>query len=222
MGATTAWMLRRDGKSIEVSVHPYGDYESSDYMIGFSNWFYDNTAEPETKDKIINLIASFAIENGCDSIDEFFDFISEEESYGDTIINHEFLERVSQNVSDAINLLKMASISDSTEYNREVINRLNNEFCKVRAGGTVDSDGSLGDMYFRISTNGFNWFDVIWQFVYNNQHKIDTVTVVRDNDNFSKDFEVYRHNGKPIDKMPINDFISLSGRPVFEKMEQFV
>ena len=31
---------------------------------------------------------------------------------------------------------------------------------------------------------------------------------------------VYKHNGAAIDKMPVDDFINLSGHPVFEKLQK--
>ena len=131
-----------------------------------------------------------------------------------------FVEKIKDQLEDAIDLISLAGIYDSSEYNQIVIDNLNNEFCRVRAGGLVDSGSNLGDIYFRISSTGFNWFDVIWAFVYENQHRIDNVTIVRDNNNFDNSYDVYKHNGAAIDKMPVDDFINLSGHPVFEKLQK--
>ena len=221
MGKSVAWMLRKDGQAFSVPVHPYGDEEDSQYIIANADWLYEHTNISGAKEDIVNLIAAYALENDCKDVGDFVNFvISEHKNYNNEIIKLKFIEKIKDQLEDAIDLISLAGIYDSSEYNQIVIDNLNNEFCRVRAGGLVDSSSNLGDIYFRISSTGFNWFDVIWAFVYENQHRIDTVTIVKDNNNFDNSYDVYRHNGVAIDKMPVDDFINLSGHPVFEKLQK--
>ena len=102
---------------------------------------------------------------------------------------------------------------DKEGYNKKVIDDLNQEFCRVRAGGLYDSDGSLGDIYFRTSSTKFNWFDVIWQFVYDRRNKISTITIVRDKESTKEDKVYYN-------RMPVDEFITLNGHPYIESINR--
>ena len=118
-------------------------------------------------------------------------------------------------------------VGDLEELNVAVVKRLNDEFLRARNGGMYDSVGdNTGEIYFRVSsTNGFNWFDIIWNFVYKHKSRINSVTVVKDNEalGLKKDY-IYYHgqdglNKKEFNRMPIDRFLMLKGNPVVEKLE---
>lgn len=212
MGVSIAWMLRKDGKAIQVPVHAYGDEEDSEYILMNAEWLYNNTSSNETKSDIINLLAVYAVNNDCIDVSTFANYIIENNYLQ---IKVKFLEKISNNLEKAIDFTISGKNYDEEYFNKKVINDLNQEFCRVRAGGAYDSDGSLGDLYFRTSSSNFNWFDIIWEFVYNlyKQNKVKTVTIVRDKESTNEDKVYYN-------RMPVEKFITLSGHPYIESIDR--
>ena len=212
MGVSVAWMLRKDGKAIQVPVHAYGDEEDSEYILMNAEWLYNNTSSSETKSDIINLLAVYAVNNDCIDVSTFANYIIENNYLQ---IKVKFLEKISNNLEKAIDFTISGKNYDEEYFNKKVINDLNQEFCRVRAGGAYDSDGSLGDLYFRTSSSNFNWFDIIWEFVYNlyKQNKVKTVTIVRDKESTNEDKVYYN-------RMPVEEFITLSGHPYIESINR--
>ena len=96
---------------------------------------------------------------------------------------------------------------------------LNNEFCRVRTSNIkYKYGGENGAIYFRISSEGFNWFDLIWQTVMDYKDVLKDVTVVRDQQTFGKQFDYYKHKGKELKHIPVDEFLTLSGNPIIEKL----
>ncbi len=216
MGKSIAWMLRRDGKAIQVPVHAYGDEEDPEYILMNAEWLYNNTRDEKTKQDIVNLIALYAVNNDCVDVSTFEEYLEEDGDYLE--INLRFIEFISDKLEETmeyyIDNAPNGNIDENT-LNKIVMDDLNQEFCRVRAGGVYDSDGSLGDLYFRTSSSGFNWFDVIWEFVYKlyKQNKVSTVTIVRDKESTSEDKVYYN-------RMPVEEFITLSGHPYIESVDR--
>lgn len=210
MGKSIAWMLRRDGKAIQVPVHAYGDEEDSEYVLMNAEWLYNNTSSNETKSDVVNLLAVYAVNNECVDVYTFANYVTENDYLQ---IKVKFLEKIYNELEKAIDITMSGRNYNEEYYNKKVIDDLNQEFCRVRAGGLYDSDGSLGDIYFRTSSTKFNWFDVIWQFVYDRRNKISTITIVRDKES-TKDDKVYYN------KMPVDEFITLSGHPYIESVNR--
>lgn len=210
MGKSIAWMLRRDGKAIQVPVHAYGDEEDSEYVLMNAEWLYNNTSSNETKSDVVNLLAVYAVNNGCVDVYTFANYVAENDYLQ---IKVKFLEKIYNELEKAIDITMSGRNYNEEYYNKKVVDDLNQEFCRVRAGGLYDSDGSLGDLYFRTSSTKFNWFDIIWQFVYDRRNSISTVTIVRDKES-TKDDKVYYN------KMPVDEFITLSGHPYIESIDR--
>ena len=210
MGKSIAWMLRRDGKAIQVPVHAYGDEEDSEYVLMNAEWLYNNTENSSTKADIILLLAIYAVNNDCVDVSTFAQYIIKNDYLQ---ISVKFLESIYNELERAIDSAISSDYHNEEYYNKKVIDDLNQEFCRVRAGGLYDSDGSLGDIYFRTSSTRFNWFDVIWQFVYDRRKNISTVTIVRDKESTGEDNVYYN-------KMPVDEFITLSGHPYIESIDR--
>lgn len=210
MGKSIAWMLRRDGKAIQVPVHAYGDEEDSEYVLMNAEWLYNNTSSNETKSDVVNLLAVYAVNNGCVDVYTFANYVTENDYLQ---IKVKFLEKIYNELEKAIDITMSGRNYNEEYYNKKVIDDLNQEFCRVRAGGLYDSDGSLGDIYFRTSSTKFNWFDVIWQFVYDRRNKISTITIVRDKESTKEDKVYYN-------RMPVDEFITLNGHPYIESINR--
>lgn len=211
-------MLRNDGKllgcpafsdgSITYCKHPYliGSAEintQKDFYRAVLNslnnnsleWLYKNTAHQDVKDNI-NLLINWLSKNN--KINKLVQPFLSKFNYQD----HS----------------KEMSIADAKSLFELLENELNQEFLRVRTSDMFYG-GSGKDIYFRVSSIGFNWFDLIWQTVYDNRNFISSVTVVTDPDSQKTDVEeFYSHNGEELDHMPVDEFINLSGRPVIESV----
>lgn len=211
MGVSIAWMLRRDGKAIQVPVHAYGDEEDPEYILMNAEWLYNNTKNSSTKTDIILLLAIYAVNNDCVDVSTFVQYVIKNDYLQ---ISVKFLESIYNELERAIDSAISSDYHNEEYYNKKIVDDLNQEFCRVRAGGVYDSDGNLGDLYFRTSSSGFNWFDVIWEFVYKlyKQNKVSTVTIVRDKESTNEDKVYYN-------RMPVEEFITLSGHPYIESID---
>ena len=111
------------------------------------------------------------------------------------------------------------------DLTEEEFNRLNDltnqEFCRVRTSNfKVRFGGNNGEIYFRISSKGFNWFDLIWEVVMNNKNVIKNVTVVKDTQSLGgKEFNYYLVDGKKLDHLDVEEFLTLKGNPIIESKE---
>ena len=211
MGVSIAWMLRRDGKAIQVPVHAYGDEEDPEYILMNAEWLYNNTENSSTKTDIVLLLAIYAVNNDCVDVSTFAQYVIKNDYLQ---ISVKFLESIYNELERAIDSAISSDYHNEEYYNKKVVDDLNQEFCRVRAGGVYDSDGNLGDLYFRTSSSGFNWFDVIWEFVYKlyKQNKVSTVTIARDKESTNEDKVYYN-------RMPVEEFITLSGHPYIESVD---
>lgn len=206
-----AYMIRADGKAFPVTVHPYGntDVTKIEETLAASEWLYTHTEDPASKKLVTDLWASYA------------KYLDPAVSVGEISSTLKYyLKRLPYKVAsptfiDSLNFDGAKIYQDLTAINLAVNDALNQEFLRARYGGMYDT-GSSNSMYFRISSAGFNWFPLIWDFVYSNRNQISDVTIVKDPESTGVQGKYYSHAGTKIDHLPINDFINLSGRPVFD------
>lgn len=204
----SAYMLRDDGKLIKCdSVHPYIFYYSKDVIRGIYDlftwmpqnleWFYSNSKNNKLKELISIWIKS---------IDESLDYkIS---------LTKEYLDYF--DISESTKVID--NPTDIKNYFLYINNECNQEFCKVRTSGRTKSNAEGGSIYFRISSTHFNWFNLIWDLLYNNSRVLKDVTISTD-ENSGRDQFIYKHKGIAIDHLPIKEFLELSGNPIIEKYE---
>lgn len=195
----TAYMLRDDGKIFECPImHPYIKYlinDKDNNQIEFLfnknylalKWFFDHTASSEVQEKIIEFV--YAVLNN-----RFFKIDSEKRAY----FEKTFLDRVDYE-------LKKKAVFDTIFLFRELNTLTNQEFCRIRTGPS-NQVTDKNDIYFRISSNNFNWFDLIWAVVYDNRNFLDKVII-------STDLQATGRDVFYIDKMSVDEFINIKGKP---------
>lgn len=194
-----AYMLRDDSLLFECNtIHPYIKYlfnDADNNQIEFLfnknylalKWFFDHTASSDVQEKIIEFV--YAVLNN-----KFFKIDSEKRSYFEIT----FLNRVDYE-------LKKKSVFDIVFLFRELNTLTNQEFCRIRTGPS-NQVTDKNDIYFRISSNNFNWFDLIWATVYDNRNFLDKVIV-------STDLQATGRDIFYIDKMSVDEFINIKGKP---------
>ena len=212
---STPYMLRNDGKVFEIeSYRPYiirPDEDADDNTLSFLmdtdsefwclKWFYDNTLNPVVKNDIRILIKSFVYH--CKAQKSFIE--------GDILTNTEEIYK-QFNIIDKTTLLE--DPNDIYEMLIKINNDVNQEFCRFRTSDMIAGKYDTG-IYFRISSIGFNWFDLIWQIAYDNRKHYSDITIVRDGDKF----KAYVIDGERIFNYDIEDFITLGGHPIVEKYD---
>lgn len=154
-------------------------------------WYYTNTSSEDIKNKIRELML----------------FVWNDES---TIIENNFPDDSYFDVED---IEYERFISDYTD----VAMGISQEFLPCRYGGEYFDDGEHGAIYFRVTSTNFNWFNIIWEFVYNNKNTINTITIERDEARTGS-HEIYHHGRFKFDHLPIEEFIMLQGNPVVESL----
>lgn len=209
----TPYMLRNDGELLTCGdIHPYIYYNiydedenelakliSGEDIDGFISWFYDNTSKPSTKKEISSLLYSIL---SCEDLN--------------------YLHNDAQHIVDKLSLKKTDEVTNDKEQILDIFNALNDdtnqEFCKVRVS-SLKFGGSSNEVYFRISSINFNWFDLIWKVLMDNEAFVKDVTIVKDTQTFGGGYLPYTINGKKIEHMPVEDFLTLEGSPTVEKFE---
>lgn len=206
----TPYMLRNDGQLLECGdLHPYifeNIYKPISYNIEtlINNhiddliWFYNNSTI-DVKNHISSLLKSLLISNSY-NIDK-------------SIILNSDVDIQVDNYSD-----KSSQIEDLFEL---ISNETNQLFCRVRTSSLIWA-GTSNEIYFRISSVGFNWFNLIWKIVYDNKNFISNVSICNDSRVDGSKTVFYTHNGELMKHIPVNDFILLSGNPIFETKDKYL
>lgn len=207
-----AYMIRNDGKEIPVKIHPYGNPQVVEETIYASQWLYRNTAKDSTKNLIVTFIKSFAIDV-LDIESNYSVYLWEwQSSLPYVVFEKEFLDEIADRLVNA-------DSADVDTLNQLVCDELNQEFLRARFGGLVNSSSSSSEMVFRVSSVGFNWFNIIYMFVYNHKAEISSVTIVKDEEALGVSDYYYEHKNEVYNQLPIDTFLVQSGNPVVESLQ---
>ena len=205
-------MLRNDGEELPVKYHPYGNYNDDwEETALAAEWLYNHTQYDNVKKLVINFIHAWAIDGEPEAdinnlIRDTIDYIN---AAGYEIITEKFLKDHEKEIVNS-ELYELKDLNDA------VCNALDQEFTRVRFGGMYDTNRYSKELVFRISSVNFNWFDLIWNYVYKYRSNINSVTIARDHESTGEDY-FYSHNGVEIVQMPVEEFITLSGKPLIEE-----
>lgn len=204
-------MIRNDGKAFPILQHIYGnpDIEYIDETLAAAEWLYKHTNSNTTKDLIIEFIVAYGnnLEGKEDIIDKIINDI-EIKPY--KFISRDFI------IDNKEAILKIKNYRDLEDLNILICSELNQEFLRARYGGIYNTFSSSREMVFRISSVDFNWFNIIYEFVYKYKNNIDSVTIVRDEESTGLSNYYYKHNSEVFDNMSINEFIEIHGNPIIE------
>lgn len=139
----------------------------------------------------------------------------------DELSNYKWFYKYSNNLE--VKELLSSLLNNKIEYKNleNILIRLNfltnQEFCRVRTSGKYFGILSNSDIYFRISSYGFNWFNLIWTTVNNNKNTLNSITICTDEKAKGYD-EYYRCHGIELDHLSIKDFLTLPGSPIIENI----
>lgn len=202
----TAWMIRNDGKEIPVEAHPYVAFDLIEQSLEAAEWLYKNTRYQETKALAIDFIDAYAesvMEASDNIVDVLLKNVKDSREYFS--LSREFIH----SVSGELLLKKKVSFPLDTLQHR-INYELNQEFLRARYGGMYNTVSGSKEMVFRISSTGFNWYPVIFEFVDKRKERIDSVTIVRDREATGQIDAYYKTNdGKNVYRQfPLEDFLA--------------
>ena len=200
----TAYMLRNDSEYFQCD--EYHPYISDIYQTKEENleslvrerideliWFYEHTQYQQTKNYIQIIFASAL-------------------SLGIAFEDKEIYKKLQ--IDDSVYIAGEKEIHHFLDLLHKETNQ---EFCRFRTSD-LKYGGVSDDIYFRISSVGFNWYNLIWDLVYDNKEYISSITISRDNRAIDyNQGKCYKINGIEINHLPTNDFLMMKGSPIIEK-----
>ena len=215
-----AYMIRNDGKQFSVLQHPYGNIDEITETLYAGEWLYDHTNHEQVKQQFIDLIANYAaFYEGLDKLNTVIsDLKGVIAGYPYKYLSTGFVDVHTDEIEKAFKeALSSGGKALMQSLMKDIVSELNQEFLRARYGGLYNTDSASREMVFRVSSTGFNWYNIIWKFVYDNEKSIDTVTIVRDEEATGVQNEFYRaKDGRLYDRYPVDDFIMEKGNPVVE------
>lgn len=191
----TAWMIRRDGEAFPCIQHIYGSPDDIEETLYAAEWLYKSTLKESTKECALRLMLSYgkslnAHRNPVRSL------LLEIKKKPYRFLDYNFI----MSIGNEINSVYEGNVE---ALNKEVVYYLSQEFMRARYGGMYNTVKGNRDMYFRISSDKFDWFPIINAFVEKHSEKIDTLTVVRDEESTGENWFYTDENSIAYDKMPL-------------------
>jgi phage pi2 protein 07 len=211
----TAWMIRNDGVEIPIITHIYADKDETDELLALAYFLWNDY---DSKQTVCEFLATW-VSNALLS-----------RRKPETFTQHEIANAIKDYLSSKPYRIfpeRFATIIahyNSTFYpiyygkfltlpldGTDLVDTLNQRFLRARYGGRYDTTPGCHDMFFRISSVGFDWFPIICNFVKNYVDPIETVTIVRDFESTACEKYYVDSNNRQYNKMPYSDFLNGSG-----------
>jgi hypothetical protein len=235
-----AWHLRQDGKAFPVQVHLYamgdGDLSTEAEVAAFllktdsedkrlsrrviDAWIalcledrvrYDNTEEDiiETIRNLPNVLPyHFAYPL---TGDELVKIHTAANNFNDVDTLYEFIDKI--------------SIEEHNDLCLKIRRPIDQQFCRVRYGGKLNTVKGSESMWFRISSVGFNWQDVIYNFVTDlcRSRPVSDISICRDqeSDETEADYFYKAKDGRQYHCMPIQEYLAeeRESSPIFNSTQ---
>lgn len=190
----TAWMLRQDGEAFPVIQHLYGSLECVEETLYAGEWLYKHTSIPTTQQLVLKLVAAYgkSLHPQGDVVDNLQQSIQEKPYIFLTL---DFVEKMAAQ-------LPAAEPSSLERLNRQVTEKLNQEFLRCRLGGLFNTTPGCRDMYFRVSNPAFDWEPAIRRFLETHRDEMETVTVVWDEESTGRKGFFFHPSGTPMNRIP--------------------
>jgi len=188
---TNAFMVSKRGEWFPTDPHVYGDAYDAEPTSYACEWMYDHIHNDKVKSLIFSFFKTWALqgEPECSENNLIRDLVNYVDDFIDCgMATSEFILKHKKEIENA-------EEGNLKQLNSFMVKYLNNNFLRARYGGKFDTERGSKEMVFRVSSDGFNWFDIIWEFVYNHKNEINCVTIVRDEESTGEDW-FYNHNGK--------------------------
>lgn len=237
-----AWHLRQDGKAFPVKVHLYamgdGDLSSEAEVAAFL--LKTNSADTKLSQRVIDAWIALCLEDKVRYDDTEEDIIEtirnlpNELPYhfayplsGDELVEIHKAVNNFNDVETLYDFIDKILIEEFDSLCLGIRRSINQQFCRVRYGGKYNTVRGSNSIYFRISSVGFNWRDVIYNFVSDikQSKRISDITICRDpeSDDANEDDEYFytAKDGRQYYFMPIEEYLTEEheSSPVFSSTQ---
>lgn len=194
---------------------------------GIIPWFYTNYSDDSVKLDIRVLVITYIMLFACRNFD-VTDYYAMYVSDGiRKVLFRSSPEKMYAALLEAYSLLPIiegepiSKVKDKLlQLYEKLIVKTNSDFARVRLGGRYYSNLSgKQDIYFRLGDTTHNWYDKIWAVVNENKNMLSTVTIEIEDDYLAREVHVAKIKGKAVSKMSVDEFLTLSGRPIVEELD---
>lgn len=232
-----AWHLRQDGKLFPVQVHLYamgdGDLSSEAEVAAFL--LKTNSADAQLSQYVIDAWIALCLEDKVrydDTEEDIIDAIRNlpnELPYhfaypltGDELVKIHIAANNFHDVDTLYEFIDRILIEEFDDICLKIRRSINQQFCRVRIGGKLNSVKGSNSLWVRISSVGFNWRDVIYTFVTDiyRSRRISDISICRDpeSDNTEVDYFYKAKDGQQYYHMPIQEYLTEEheSSPVFD------
>lgn len=218
----TPYMLRNDGKVIKVKYERPSFFVDHPYVIRDRNldmkaavrvavldrlqdidWFYQNTNKERTRVEISRFFKIL-----LDNTKYFFEKDELSES---------FIKELADKFApyDTTYVVSIGEPRDVYEALLHINDAVNQEFLRFRTGAGVYNTSKVG-VYFRVSSKGFDWSDLIAKVIKSHYYEIDNISISKD-PNTLDSYDNYKINGENISCTPLEE-IDLKNLPFIESL----
>ena len=232
-----AWHLRQDGKAFPVQVHLYamgdGDLSSEAEVAAFL--LKTNSADKQLSQYVIDAWLALCLEDKVkydDTEEDIIDAIRNlpnELPYhfaypltGDELVKIHIAANNFNDVDTLYEFIDKVLIEEFDDLCLKIRRSINQQFCRVRIGGKLNSVRGSNSLWVRISSVGFNWRDVIYTFVTDiyRSRRISDISICRDpeSDNTEVDYFYKAKDGQQYYHMPIQEYLTEEheSSPIFD------
>lgn len=176
----TAWMLRRDGTAFPVIQHIYANPFEVEETLFAAEWLYKHTACEQMRQDVTALIRAWAMRYFIDYGADIRSYIYQEiERRPYVFLTKHFLDQTAdQWMPESCG--EGDAAPELSGCCRRVVMDLNEEFLRTRIGGLYHTIPGNRKLYFRISSENFNWSSVITHFLEKSKLDYEEFYVVID------------------------------------------
>lgn len=207
-----AWMIRNDGKAIACIQHIYANPENVEETLFAAEWLYINTRHEETRRLVLETVTAWAASISDGDIISGAQKVIAQKPY--RFLSQAFVVTHEEDIRNcSVDKLLLPDLC------KEVAMELNQEFLRARYGGIYNTTADCKEIYFRISSIGFDWRNIICKFLTNMRRPLEMIHIVRDEESTGVSGAVYL-------TLPLEDFfvsqIELKAPAFFVKGRQKV
>ena len=222
------YMMRNDGevfkveyKNRRIADHPYiirnpEDISIQDARIAIMNgiddidWFFNHTNSKHTQDSIsrfceyaINVLLKEMLNSG-EASKQFVDKKTAE---------------LSKYITSSPNVVPIEGGEDEMLDALLIANEsVNQEFLRFRTGKDPNNSTKL-NLYFRVSSIGFDWVNLIDNFILDNYSAISSITITRDPWALGN-YEAYTVDGKDTIVMSVDEWLRHGKNAIIESIQK--
>jgi len=191
----TIWMIRNDGKAFPCSQYIYANALNMEETLLAAEWLYTNTRHEESRQLAREMVAAWMASASVDDA-----FVSDAP---DSLLqkpgcplSQEFVKAHTEEVK--------AIPTENLDLNAlcsEIVAELNQEFLRVQHGGVHHMGSSTKEMFFRISSVGFDWYNIMYNFITVADLPIEFIVIVRGEESTGAESRRYL-------RLPIETFLA--------------